>query len=73
MELFKQDYRQRADALVRSFETEGYMQLFCAETISHQIGIKLRHKRNGNGIWIYAQPSLITICKNGILIKKIEL
>lgn len=73
MELSKQDYRKRADALVRSFETEGYMQLFYAETITHQIGIKLRHKRNGNTLWIVATPAIITICKNGCLIKKIKL
>lgn len=68
-----QDYRERADALVRSFETEGYKRLFKAKTIEHKLGIKLRHKRNGNALWIVATPAIITICKNGTLIKQIEL
>ena len=73
MDFIKLNYKERADALVRSFETEGYTRLFKAETIEHKLGIKLRHKRNGNALWIVATPAIITICKNGNLIKQIEL
>lgn len=57
---------------VQSLESEGYRQLFAAQTMGCKEFVKMRHVSNGNTMHITLKNNTITLTKNGQQIKQYE-
>lgn len=58
---------------VQSLESEGYRQLFAAQTMGCKEFVKMRHNSNGNVMHITLKDSQITLMKNGKIVKTYEI
>lgn len=58
---------------IQSLESEGYRQLFAAQTMGCKVFVKMRHLTNGNTMHITLQNNTVTLTKNGKQIKQYEI